>query len=79
MAGPPGSGKSFALKRLAQVIETLAGSNGALARVVVARVDASDAAEAAVGLATAAYVALDREPGGVDYSALLDELVACRR
>lgn len=73
MAGPPGSGKSFALKRLAQVIETLAGSNVALARVVVARVDASDAAEAAVGLATAAYVALDREPGGVDYSALLDE------
>ena len=73
IAGLPGSGKSFALKRLVQAIEAFAGSNGALPRVVVARVDASDGAEAPVGLATAAYAALDREPGGIDYSALLDE------
>ena len=35
--------------------------------------DASDGAEAPVAIASAAYSALDREPGGVDYSALLDE------
>ena len=46
---------------------------GALARVVVAKVDMSDGAEAPVALASAAYGALDGEPGGVDYSALLDE------
>ena len=73
VAGPGGAGKSFALKRLAQMIEALAGSPGALARVVVARVDAGQGAEAPVALASAAYAALDREPGGVDYSALLDE------
>src|SRR5208283_5202714 len=42
IAGPPGAGKTFALRRLAQMIENLTGSAGALARVVVARVDASD-------------------------------------
>ena len=73
IAGAPGEGKTFALKRLAQAIETSAGSAGALARVVVARVDAFDSAEAPVALASAAYAALDGEPGGVDYSALLDE------
>jgi hypothetical protein len=73
IAGPGGSGKSFALKRLADAIERLSGSSGALARVVVAQVDAAGAAEAPVALASAAYAALDREPGGVDYSALLDE------
>ena len=64
VAGPGGAGKSFALKRLAQTIEALAGSSGALARVVVARVDATKGAEAPVALASAAYAALDREPGG---------------
>lgn len=73
IAGPPGAGKSFALKRLAQMVEAFAGSTGALSRVVVAKVDASDGAEPTVALASAAYGALDREPGGVDYSALLDE------
>ncbi len=73
VAGPGGAGKTFALQRLAQAIETLGGSQGALARVVVARVDAADGAEAPVAIASAAYAALDREPGGVDYSALLDE------
>lgn len=73
IAGPGGAGKSFALKRLVQAIETLRGSSGALSRVVVARVDAADGADASVAIASAAYAALDREPGGVDYSALLDE------
>jgi hypothetical protein len=73
VAGPGGAGKTFALRRLVQAIETLGGSQGALARVVVARVDAADGAEAPVAIASAAYAALDREPGGVDYSALLDE------
>ena len=45
IAGPPGAGKTFALKLLAQMVENSAGSAGALARVVVARVDASDGAE----------------------------------
>ncbi len=73
IAGAPGAGKTFALNRLAETIEAYAGSAGALARVVVARVDAFDGAEAAVALARAAYAALDSEPGGVDYSALLDD------
>lgn len=73
IVGPPGAGKTFALKRLSQAIETFAGSAGALARVVVARVDASDGAEAPIALASAAYAALDCEPGGVDYSTLIDE------
>ncbi len=73
VAGPGGAGKTFALRRLAQAIEALGGSTGALPRVVVARVDAADGAEAPVAIASAAYAALDREPGGADYSALLDE------
>ncbi len=75
IAGPPGAGKTFALKRLAHTIETFAGKPGTLRRVVVARVDAFDGAEAPVALASAAYAALDSEPGGVDNSALLDESI----
>ena len=73
IAGPAGAGKTFALNRLAQTIETLAGSSHALAQVVIARVDASNGAEPPVALASAAYAALNREPGGVDYAPLLDE------
>ncbi len=73
VAGPGGAGKTFALKRLAQAIEALGGAAAALPRVVVARVDAADGAEAPVAIASAVYAALDREPGGADYSALLDE------
>jgi hypothetical protein len=73
IAGPGGAGKTFALKRLSETVEKLSGSGGALARVVVASVDATDGADAPVALASAAYAALDREPGGADYSALLDE------
>jgi hypothetical protein len=78
IAGASGAGKTFALRRLAQAIDELSASpatagGGALARVVLAHVDASAGVEAPVAIASAAYAALDREPGGVDYSALLDE------
>jgi hypothetical protein len=73
IAGPSGSGKTFALGRLTDAIEALAGKAGGLARIVVARVDASGGAETSVALASAAYAALDREPNGVDYAPLLDE------
>jgi hypothetical protein len=72
--GAPGAGKSFALKKLVVAIEALSDSAGCLARVVVAKVDAGDGAEAPIALASAAYAALDCEPHGVDYSALLDDL-----
>ena len=73
IVGPVGAGKSFALARLAETAEKLAGSAGALARVVVAHVDAAGGVEAPVALASAAYSTLDREPGGVDYGPLLDQ------
>ena len=78
IAGPTGAGKTFALRRLAQAIEQLsaspgASSGGVLSRVVLAHVDAASGLEAPVAIASAAYAALDREPGGADYSALLDE------
>jgi hypothetical protein len=78
VAGASGAGKTFALRRLAQSIVELSASaaasgGGALPRVVVAHVDAGSGLEAPVAIASAAYAALDREPGGVDYSALLDE------
>ena len=77
--GPSGAGKTFALRRLAQVSEQLSASSapasgGALARVVLTRVDASSGVDAPVAIASAAYMALDCEPGGVDYSGLLDEI-----
>ena len=76
--GPSGAGKTFALRRLAQTIEQLSASatasGQALQRVVMARVDASIGAEAPVAIASAAYAALDRQPGGMDYSGLLDDL-----
>ncbi len=76
--GPSGAGKTFALRRLAQTIEQLSAlattSGPALQRVVLARVDASIGVEAPVAIASAAYAALDRAQGGVDYSGLLDEL-----
>src|ERR1700733_2522575 len=77
--GPSGAGKTFALRRLAQTIEQLSASSGtangqAVQRVVLARVDASIGVEAPVAIASAAYAALDRETGDVDYSGLLDEI-----
>ena len=60
--GPSGAGKTFALRRLAQMIEqlsALATTGGpALQRVVLARVDASTGVEAPVAIASAAYAAL---------------------
>jgi hypothetical protein len=78
IAGAPGAGKTFALRRLGQAIVELSASQAAsgasaLARVALAHVDAGSGLEAPVAIASAAYAALDREPGGVDYSALLDE------
>jgi hypothetical protein len=77
--GPSGAGKTFALRRLAQTIEQLSASSGtasgqAAQRVVLAHVDASIGVEAPVAIASAAYSALDRESGDVDYSGLLDEI-----
>ena len=77
--GPSGAGKTFALRRLAQTIEQLSASSGtasgqAAQRVVLARVDASIGVEAPVAIASAAYAALDRDFGDVDYSGLLDEI-----
>jgi hypothetical protein len=76
--GPSGAGKTFALRRLTQAIEQLSASatasGQALQRVVLARVDASAGVEAPVAIASAVYAALDRAPGGVDYSSLLDEV-----
>ena len=77
IVGPAGAGKSFALRRLAQTIEAMSRSRArpggvALPRVLVARVDAASGADAAVAIARAAYVALDRDGAG-DYTALLDE------
>jgi KAP family P-loop domain len=78
IAGSTGAGKTFALRRLAQTIERLgalpaAAGDAVLERVVVANVDAAAGAAAPVAIASAAYAALDRDPGGVDYSSLLDE------
>ena len=76
--GPSGAGKTFALRRLTQTIEQLSAlataSGQALQRVVLARVDASSGVEAPVAIASAAYAALDRAQGSVDYSGLLDEV-----
>jgi hypothetical protein len=76
--GPSGAGKTFALRRLTQMIEQLSASatvgGQALQRVVLARVDASTGVEAPVAIASAAYAALDRAQGSADYSGLLDDL-----
>jgi len=78
IAGPSGVGKTFALRRLAQAIAELSASSAtsagtALPRLALAHVDAGSGLEAPVAIARAAYSALDRQPGGIDYSALLDE------
>ncbi|HEY1886989.1 MAG TPA: P-loop NTPase fold protein, partial [Roseiarcus sp.] len=76
--GPSGAGKTFALRRLTQTIEQLSAlataSGQVLQRVVLARVDASIGVDAPMAIASAAYAALDRTQGSVDYSGLLDEI-----
>ena len=76
MVGPAGSGKSFALRRFAGSLESLAQKAVAplLNRIVVARWDAASAEDdIAPALAAAAFAALEREIGGVGYVALADE------
>ncbi len=59
IAGAPGAGKTFALKRLAQAIEAFDWLRRDPRAGGCRRVDASDGAEAPVALASAAYAALD--------------------
>jgi hypothetical protein len=76
--GPSGAGKTFALRRLAQMIQQLSAlattSGPALQRVVLARVDASTGVEAPVAIARVVYVPVERAQGSADYSGLLDDL-----
>jgi len=75
LVGPPGAGKSFALRRLVEAVESRARSAPALiAKVVVAEVDASLAAgDPAGAVAGAVYAALERDDGGGSYAQLADE------
>ena len=78
--GPAGSGKSFALRRLVDAIDAIADAAAKspggpfLSRVVIATVDAAAIeGDPASALASAAFVALERERAGVGYAALADE------
>jgi hypothetical protein len=80
IVGPPGSGKSFALRRLVEAVENLAAAAGKtagtpyLSRVVVVPIDAAGVSgDPAVAIASAAFAALERDRGGVSYAALADE------
>lgn len=80
LVGPSGSGKSFALHRLVETVEAIAAAAGKTAaspflpRVLTIPVDvAAIAGDPASGLATAAFVALERGRDGVSYAALADE------
>ncbi len=80
IVGPSGSGKSFALRRLVEAVEVLAGAAGRtsptpfLSRVVVVPVDAAGVSgDPACAIASAAFAALERDRDGVDYAALADE------
>ena len=80
LVGPSGSGKSFALRRLTEAVESLAEAAGKtaatpfLTRVLVVRIDAAAIGDDAAGaLASAAFTALERGRNGVAYPALADE------
>ena len=80
VVGPSGSGKSFAVRRLAETVETLAEAAAKtpqtpfLTRVLVAPIDAAAiGADPASALAAAAFAALERDRNGVSYAALADE------
>ena len=80
IVGPSGSGKSFALHRLVETIETLAAAAGKtpetplLSRVLVIPVDAAGiSGDPACAIASAAFAALERDRDGVGYAALADE------
>lgn len=80
LVGPRGAGKSFALRRLVGAIEGLASAAGRLgespflSRIVIAEVDAAGlSGDPASALASAAFVALERDGSGGSYAALADE------
>ncbi len=80
VVGPSGSGKSFALRRLAESVEALAAAAGKtqptpfLSRVLLVPIDAAATGpEPASALAAAAFAALERSRDGLNYAALADE------
>ena len=68
LVGGRGAGKSFALRRL---LDRIAKKGGG--KAVVAEVDASRSGDPASAVAAAVFAALERDSGGVHYSALADE------
>jgi len=80
IVGPSGAGKSFALHRLVSAIDAIANAAAKvpggpfLSRIIVASVDAASiSGDPASALASAAFVALERERAGVSYAVLADE------
>jgi len=80
IVGPSGSGKSFALRRLTEALESLTEAAAKmpetpfLSRVLVATIDAAAiSGDPATALASAAFAALERGRDGVSYTALADE------
>jgi hypothetical protein len=80
IVGPSGSGKSFALERLRLAVAGLAAGEDKAAggpfvgRIVIVPIDAAAiSGDPASAIAAAAFTALGRDNGGVNYSALADE------
>jgi len=80
IVGPPGSGKSFALERVAAAVENLATASSRapggpfLSRIVTVPIDAAAiSGDPASAIAAAVFAALGRDNSGVHYSALADE------
>jgi hypothetical protein len=78
--GPSGSGASFALRRWLENVEALAAAAGLTAgspfvsKVVVASIDgAAISGDPVCAIASAAFIALERDHDGVNYAALADE------
>jgi len=78
--GPSGSGASFALRRWVDNVEALAAAAGQTAgspfvsKIVVASIDgAAISGDPVCAIASAAFVALERDRDGVNYAALADE------
>ncbi len=80
VVGPRGAGKSFALDRLVATIENLAGAatksptSPFHSQIVIARLDAAGlSGDPASALASAAFLALERDGEGGNYTDLADE------
>ena len=80
IVGPPGAGKSFILRRLVAAIEALAVSAARTptaafhSKIVIASLDAAGVSgDPTSALAAAAFVALERDRPGANYTALADE------